>query len=158
MKYQAPSRAALVTTATLALLGSLAFVYSNPIEMRVDGQPLITDVPPVTTPKGIYVPLRPVGDALGAETRYEHKSGDVVVTRGDQVMRVRVGSTHAKVNGMPLTLKHAPFRVRGRVMVSLREVQQLFGVRVKFDKTTARVEFDTPGISDASSASQFEAQ
>jgi len=157
MKYQAPSRGTLVFTAVLALLGALSFAYSSPVEMRVDGQPVISDVPPVTTPKGVYVPLRPVGDALGAETRYEHKSGDVVVTRGDQVLHFKVGSTHAKLNGMPMTLKHAPFRVRGRVMVSLRAVQQIFGVRVRFDKTTARVEVNTPGVSSAG-ATQFEAQ
>jgi hypothetical protein len=96
----------------------------------------------------VYVPLRPVSDALGAQTRYEHKSGDVVVTRGDQTMRLKVGSTHAKINGMPVTFKHAPFRVRGRVMVSLRAVQAVFGVRVKFDRMTARVEVNTPGVVD----------
>ena len=156
MKYQAPSRATLVATAVLALLGSLTFAYSKPVEMRVDGQQVLSDVPPVTTSKGVYVPLRPVSDALGAETRYERKSGDVVVTRGDQTVRLKVGSTHAKLNGMPVTLKHAPFRVRGRVMLSLHEVQQVFGVRVKFDKVTARVDVNTPGVSDT--GSQFEAQ
>ena len=156
MKYQAPSKATLVATAVLALLGSLTFAYSKPVEMRVDGQQVISDVPPVTTPKGVYVPLRPVSDALGAETRYERKSGDVVVTRGDQTVRFKVGSTHANLNGMPVTLRHAPFRVRGRVMLSLHEVQQVFGVRVKFDKVTARVDVNTPGVSDT--GSQFEAQ
>jgi len=156
MKYQAPSRATLASTVVLALLGSLTFAYSKPVEMRVDGQPVISDVPPVTTPKGVYVPLRPVGDALGAETHYERKSGDVLVTRGDQTVRIKVGSTHAKLNGMPVTLRHAPFRVRGRVMMSLRAVQQVFGVRVKFDRLTARVEVDTPGVSEA--GTQVEAQ
>jgi len=157
MKYQPPSRASLAVTGALALCAALGFAYSSPVEMRVDGQPVISDVPPVTTSKGVYVPLRPVGDALGAVTRYEHKSGDVVVTRGDQVLHFKIGSTHAKLNGMPVTLKHAPFRVRGRVMVSLHSVQQVFGVRVRFDKATARVEVNTPGVSDAAAA-QFEAQ
>ncbi|HEY9179394.1 MAG TPA: copper amine oxidase N-terminal domain-containing protein, partial [Candidatus Baltobacteraceae bacterium] len=130
--------------------------FSNPVEVRVDGQPVISDVPPVTTPKGVFVPLRPVGDALGAETHYEHKSGDVLITRGDQTLHLKVGSTRAKINGMPVTLKHAPFRVRGRVMVSLHAVQQVFGVRVKFNKMTARVDVNTPGVSEA--ATQLETQ
>jgi hypothetical protein len=46
--------------------------------------------------------------------------------------------------------------VRGRVMVSLHAVQQAFGVRVRFDKVTARVEVETPGTT--SSGVQFEAQ
>jgi hypothetical protein len=130
---------------------------SKPIEVRVDGQPLLSDVPPVASAKdGVFVPLRPVSEALGAETRYEGKSGDVVVTRGDQVLHLKVGSTKAKLNGMPMTLHHAPFRVRGRVMVSLSAVERAFSVRVRFNKDTARVEVEQPGVS--ANGSQFEAQ
>ncbi len=156
MRYHKPSKTTLAATLLLALFGSLTFALSKPVEVRVDGQPVISDVPPVTTSKGVFVPLRPVGDALGAETRYEHKSGDVVVTRGDRTLHLKVGSTRAKLNGMPMTLHHAPFRVRGRVMVSLRAVQQVFGVRVRFNKMTARVDVNTPGVSEA--AAQFETQ
>lgn len=147
MRYQAPSKKTLLATAVVAAFASFAFAYSKPVELRVDGQPVISDVPPVTTPKGgVYVPLRSVTDALGAETRYEHKSGDVVVTRGDQTLRLKVGSKQAKLNGMPMTLGHEPFRVRGRVMIGLHAVERAFGVRVKFDTLTARVEVSTPGV------------
>lgn len=156
MRYSRPSKATLALTVVLALAGSLTFAFSKPVEVRVDGQPVLSDVAPVTTSKGVFVPLRPVSDALGAETKYEHKSGDVVVTRGDQTLHLKVGSTHAKLNGMPVTLRHAPFRVRGRVMVSLHAVQQVFGVRVKFDRMTARVDLNTPGIQET--AAQFQTQ
>lgn len=147
MRYHSPSKFTLVSTLVLALAGSLASALSNPVEVRVDGQPVISDVPPVTTAKGVFVPLRSVGDALGAETKYDRKSGDVVVTRGDQSLRLKVGSTNVRVNGRSITLHNAPFRVRGRVMVTLRTVQEAFGVRAKFDKMTARVELNTPGVS-----------
>lgn len=147
MRYQAPSKSTLLATGIFALLASLTFTYSKPVEMRVDGQAVISDVPPVTTAKGgVYVPIRSVTDALGAETRYEHKSGDVVVTRGDQTLHLKVGSKQAKLNGMPMTLGHEPFRVRGRVMIGLNAMQRAFGVRVKFDKMTARVDVSTPGV------------
>jgi Copper amine oxidase N-terminal domain len=157
MRYQAPSKLGISITVVAALAASAVFAFSQPVEVRVDGQPLISDVPPVTSAKeGVFVPLRPLDDALGAETRYDVRSGDVIVTRGDQVLRLRVASTHAKLNGMPMTLQHAPFRVRGRVMVALRALAQAFGVRVKFDKMTARVEVNTPGVS--STRTQFQAQ
>lgn len=156
MRYQTPSKVTVIATASIALVASLMFAFSKPVEVRVDGQPVISDVPPVSSVKdGVFIPLRPIGDALGAETKYERKSGDVVVTRGDQVLHLKVGSTHAKLNGMPMTLHTAPFRVRGRVMVGLHAVERAFGVRVKFDKMTARVEVDTPGVSNAN---QFTAQ
>jgi hypothetical protein len=50
---------------------------------------------------------------------------------------------------MPMTLLHAPFRVRGRAMIGLHTVQRAFGVRVKFDKATSRVDVDTPGSAAA---------
>jgi hypothetical protein len=139
----------LLATVVIAAMAALTVAYSKPVEVRVDGQPVISDVPPVTSSAkdGVYVPLRPVSDALGAETHYEHKSGDVVVTRCDQTLHLKVGSKRAKLNGMPMTLGHEPFRVRGRVMVSLHAVQREFGVRVKFDKMTARVDVETPGVS-----------
>jgi hypothetical protein len=76
MRYSSPSNFTLVSTFVLALAGSLIFTFSNPVEVRVDGQPVLSDVPPVTTSKGVFVPLRPVSEALGAETKYEHKSGE----------------------------------------------------------------------------------
>lgn len=157
MRYRAPSKFGVAATFIAALAASLFLAFSHPIEMRVDGQPLVSDVPPVSSLNdGIFVPLRPVGDALGAETRYDRKSGNVTVTRGDQVLRLRVGSTSAKLNGMPMTLRHAPFRVRGRVMLSLHAVEQAFGLRARFDKMTARVELETPGVS--TNVVQFQAQ
>lgn len=149
MRYQAPSKLTLFATILASAVAAASVAYSKPVEVRVDGQPLISDVAPVTSgaKDGVYVPLRPVSDALGAETHYEHKSGDVVVTRGDQTLRLKVGSKRAKLNGMPMTLGHEPFRVRGRVMLSLHAVQRAFGVRVKFDKLTARIDVDTPGVS-----------
>ena len=144
-----PSWKLLAATAVLATIAAAILTFSKPIELRVDGQPVISDVPPVTTAKGLFVPLRPVGEALGAETHYEHKSGDVVVSRGTQVLHLKIGATRATLNGMPMTLKHAPFRVRGRVMVSLKTVQQAFGVRVRFNRNPERVEVTSPGAAEA---------
>ena len=60
-----------------------------------------------------------------------------------------VGDVHATLNGMPLTLKHAPFRVRGRVMVALNVVARAFNVRATYDPRTARIDVLTPGIGQA---------
>jgi hypothetical protein len=149
MRYKLPSKATLIATLAFSTVAALMFTLSKPVELRVDGQPVISDVAPVATAREVYVPLRPVSEALGAQTKYVHKTGDIVVTRGDESVHLRVGSVKVRVNGMPLTLQHAPFRVRGRVMVSLHAVQQVFGVHVHFDKETARVEVNTPGVSSA---------
>jgi hypothetical protein len=146
MQYKAPGLAAVAVTAAAAIAASLAISIAKPVEVRVDGQPMLTDVAPVRTgAETVYVPLRPLSDALGAETRYDAKSGDIFMTRGDQQLHLKIGDVHATLNGMPMTLTNAPFRVRGRAMIGLHTVQKAFGVRVRFDKATSRVDVDTPG-------------
>ncbi len=75
-----------------------------------------------------------------------NKPGVIIVTLGDQSLRLRVGDTHAKLNGMPLTLKRAPFRVRGRVLVSIDAIAGALHLHATYDPRTARIEVRTPGI------------
>jgi hypothetical protein len=133
--------------AIVALAISVVLAFSRPIEMLVDGERVDTDVAPVTTvSERAFVPLRSLADALGAETEVDPKTGAVDVVLGTQSLRVRVGDTHATVNGMSFTLKHAPFRVRGRVMISLDAVARALHVHAKYDSRNARIEVTTPGI------------
>ena len=150
MRYKAPSWKILTVTAAGALAAAISLAAADPIEVRVDGQPVLTDVPPVRTgADAIYVPVRALGEALGGETRYEERSGRVVLVHGDQVLRMKIGDVHATLNGMPMTLRHPPFRVRGRTMIGLHAVQRAFGVRVKFDKASSRVDVQTLGTAAA---------
>jgi hypothetical protein len=140
---------ALALMAVLAFIVSAALAFSRPTVMLVNGQRVDSDVAPVTTANArAFVPLRSIADALGAETQVDGKTGNIAVVLGGQSMRLRVGDTHATLNGMPLTLKHAPFRVRGRVMISLDAVARALNVRARYDPRTARIEVVTPGIGE----------
>ncbi len=139
----------LVLIAVLAFVTSAALAFSRPTEMLVNGERVDSDVQPVTTAsKRAYVPLRTLADALGAETQVDDKTGNIAVVLGNTSLRLRVGDTHAMLNGMPLTLKHAPFRVRGRVMISLDAVARALNVRARYDSRNARIEVVTPGIGE----------
>ncbi len=149
MNYRPPGWRTLFLTAVVALLASALLAFSRPVIMMVDGERIDSDVPPITTTDKVYVPLRSIADALGAETTIDEKTGRIDVIRGNQSLRLRIGDEHATLNGMPLTLKHAPFRVRGRVMVGLRTVATAFGVRATYDPRTARIDVLTAGIGQA---------
>lgn len=145
--YEALTVRRLTIVAALALFGSTLLAFSRPIVMLVDGERVDSDVAPVTTASDrAFVPLRSIADALGAETEADAKTGAIDVALGGQSLRVRVGDTHATLNGMPLTLKHAPFRVRGRVMISLDAVARALRVHAKYDPRNARIEVITPGV------------
>jgi hypothetical protein len=140
----------LSVIAAVALAVSAVLAFSRPIVMMVDGQRVDSDVAPVTTSADKpFVPLRSIADALGAETEIDAKDGTIDVVLGGESLRLRVGDTHATLNGMPLTLKHAPFRVRGRVMISLGVVARAFNVRASYDPRNARIDVITSGIGQA---------
>ncbi len=146
-----------MVTTIVAVVASVLLAFSRPAVMMVDGQRVESDVPPVTTTSDkVFVPLRSIADALGAQTDLDAQSGRIDVVRGDRSLRVRVGDPHATLNGMPLTLKHPPFRVRGRVMISLKTVAAAFGVRASYDARTQRIDVLTPGIGQATTPSGAE--
>ncbi len=116
-----PSPRLVVATAVTALVASLSLALSTPATISVDGQRVASDVGPVTTPGGAYLPLRAIADAAGAETSFEPRSGAIVVRRGTDVLTMHVGSTAAVRNGKRVTLAHAPFTVAGRTMVAHRD-------------------------------------
>jgi hypothetical protein len=154
MKYRALSWQSVTLTAVAALSASALLAFSRPTIMMVDGERVESDVPPITTSSDrAFVPVRTIADALGAETVIDPRTGEIDVIRGNQSLRLKIGNLHATLNGMPMTLRHAPFRVRGRVMVSLNVVAQAFNVRATYDPRTARIDILSPGIGQAPPAS-----
>ncbi len=146
--YRAPSPQALVLTVACALVASAIWAFSRPVELRVDGVRVLSDVPPIVTERGVlFVPVRSFADALGARTEIE-PGGVVTIERGDQVLRLRVGSRDAMFDGTPLVLNVAPFRVRGRVMVGLAAMSTAFGVRAVYDPRTRRIDVLAGGVID----------
>ncbi|HTU82209.1 MAG TPA: copper amine oxidase N-terminal domain-containing protein [Candidatus Acidoferrales bacterium] len=147
MTYRAPGWRTLLVTAVVASIASALLALSRPVVMLVDGERVESDVQPIAASHDrVYVPLRSIADALGADTSVDDKGQRVVVVRGGQTLELRVGDTHARLDGMPMTLRHAPFRVRGRVMISLKAIADAFDVRATYDPRTARIDVLTPGI------------
>jgi hypothetical protein len=121
---------------------------SRPAVLSVDGRRIVSDVPPVTQAERAFVPLRAVATGLGADMTYDAKTGVIEVARGGDVLRLRIGDRHATLNGAPMTLKHAPFTVRGRTMVPLT-VARALGTQAHYDAARAKIDVITPGVVEA---------
>jgi hypothetical protein len=135
-----------------ALVASLSLALSTPATISVDGQRLASDVAPVTTLSGAYLPLRAVADAAGAQTSFDTVDGQIVVRRGTDVLVMRAGTTAARMNGHPVTLAHAPFTVHGRTMVASATIASTLGSTVRYDAKHDRVVVRTPGVVVAGAA------
>ncbi len=142
----------IVATAVTALVASLSLALSTPASISVDGQRLASDVAPVTTLSGAYLPLRAVAEAAGAQTSFDTADGQIVVRRGTEVLVMRAGTTAARMNGRPVTLAHAPFTVHGRTMVASATIASTLGSTVRYDAKHDRVIVRTPGVVVAGAA------
>ncbi len=144
-----PSRRSVAATIAISAFAAVLSSLSHPAALRVDGHRMISDVPPVTTAKGAYVPLRAVAESLGAKAYYDERTGTIQLVRGRDTLRVRVGDRAATLNGRTLALKNAPFAVRGRAMVSLSVIARAFKTNVHYDVSHAKIDVMTSGALDA---------
>ncbi|MDQ2908357.1 MAG: copper amine oxidase N-terminal domain-containing protein [Candidatus Eremiobacteraeota bacterium] len=142
-----PPRGRSISLTTFAAIVAAALLsLSKPVALHVDGRRMLSDVPPVTTPKGAYVPLRLVAESLGAETSYDLRTGVIVLVRAHDTMRLRNGDRVATFDGKKVLLPTAPFSVRGRTMVALTTIARAFGTKVSYDRARANIDVMEPGI------------
>ncbi len=146
---QFPKRKTVAATVVVAAFAAAMSSLSHPAALRVDGQRMVSDVPPVTTARGAYVPLRVVAESLGADTNYDPKTGTIELIRANDTMRLHVGERVASLNGYRLTLKAAPFAVRGRTMVPLAVIARALKTKVRYDGARAQIDVMTPGTIEA---------
>jgi len=145
-----PKRKTVAATTAAAALAAALTSLSHPAALRVDGHRMISDVPPVTTAKAAYVPLRVIAETLGADTNYDSKTGTIELIRNNDTMRLHVGDRTATLNGKKLTLRSAPFSVRGRTMVPLQVIASAFKTRVHYDTAHAQIDVMTSAQDDSS--------
>ncbi len=148
LSFRAPSLRSIGITTVFAATAAAVSALSNPAALRIDGQRMVSDVPPVTTAKGAYVPLRFVAQSFGAETSYDAKTGTVELVRANDTLRLHAGDRQATFNGHKLTLKAAPFSVRGRTMVALSTVASAFRTKVRYEPARANIDVMTTGADE----------
>jgi hypothetical protein len=133
----------------VATIAAAMSSLSHPASLLIDGQRMVSDVPPVTTPHDAYVPLRVIADSLGADTNYDPKTGSIELVHNNDTLHLRIGEKTATLNGSRITLMKAPFTVRGRAMVSLNLVARAFKTRVVYDGGHAKIDVQSPGLIEA---------
>jgi hypothetical protein len=108
-------------------------------EYRVNGEEKIMDVAPYIKGDRTYVPMRYLGEILGAEVVWDDAARTVTLTRGDITVVFIIGSTSYTVNGEAKTADVAPEITNDRTMLPARFVAEAFGVVVGWDAATRTV-------------------
>jgi len=97
------------------------------------------DAPPTIVENFTVVPLRALGDALGAETVYEGTTRTVTVTYGNKTLVFYIDSKLVKVNDEWKTADIPATLINNRVMIPVRLVSESFGAVVDWNDATREV-------------------
>lgn len=109
-------------------------VGSPKLAVLVDGRKVkFQGGDPVSEKGRVQVPLRGVGEALGAEVDYDEAGKKVKYTREGKSIVLTIGSKEAVVDGRVITMDTAAKAVKGRTYVPLRFVSENLGETVKWD-------------------------
>lgn len=119
--------------------GRNASFYIGSTIMNVNGSNIIMDAAPYVKAGRTYVPVRYLGDALGAETAWDADTKTVTVTKGDKAVVLVIGSKTAKVNGADVAMDVAPEITGGRTMLPARYVAEGLGYAVGWNAVLQQV-------------------
>lgn len=115
-------------------------------EFRIDsniyyvaGVAKVMDVAPYIKGDRTYVPMRYLGEILGAEVVWDDAARTVTLTKGEDVVVFTIGSTTYTVNGEAKTADVAPEITNDRTMLPARFVAEAFGSVVGWDPGTRTV-------------------
>lgn len=126
-----------------AALAGLAAVDATPgpaeIKLYLDGSRLGLDVPPEIKNQRTMVPVRAVGEAIGADVEWVQDKQQVVMTRAGSTVTMTLDSTTADIDGKAVEMDVAPYATNGRTLLPARYVAEFFGQKVDWDDNDRRV-------------------
>lgn len=112
------------------------------VKLTLNGDPLTGDVPAMIRDGRTLVPIRLVGEALQAQVLWVQQTGQVILTKGEDVIVLTLDSATAIVNGVSTPLPDGvPAQVvtydgADRTMIPLRFVSEELGAQVEWDQAT----------------------
>jgi hypothetical protein len=136
----------------LALVAQLS-AAAAPIEVEVNRRPVhFTDTGAVRQEGRVLIPLRAVGEELGATIRWDAARRTVLGEKGTRRFELPVGTRQAILDGRVVALDVPAQMIRGTIVVPLRFVAEALGAEVKWDGTSGRVVVNTDGQGGTSAA------
>ncbi|QYR20718.1 glycosyl hydrolase [Paenibacillus sp. sptzw28] len=86
----------------------------------------------------VKLPLPVIQDDLGLKDNvyYEEKSGSIVLTNTDKVLRLKTNALTATINSKPYELRVAAEVKDKLVYIPSTPIEELYGIRIEYDKQT----------------------
>lgn len=104
--------------------------------VRVNGEDLQSDLPPVIKEGRVLIPVRAVSNALGATVDWDADAREITITKGDVVVVLKVDDVTFYVNGEAQEFDVPAQLVSNRTFVPLRFVALALGEAIDWDAVT----------------------
>ncbi|MCS7187324.1 MAG: stalk domain-containing protein [Armatimonadetes bacterium] len=121
-------------------IGQRLIIPARPVTVLVDGKPAECEVPAFLRNGSVVGSLRAVVEASGGTVGWNNERKQATANLGSLNLVATIGKSSLEVNGEQVPLSIAPFLLRNRTFLSLRELGTALGKEVKWDKGTLRVE------------------
>lgn len=121
-------------------IGQRLIIPARPVTVLVDGKPAECEVPAFIR-GGIAVgSFRAVVEASGGIVGWNNERKQAIANLGSLSLVATVGKSVLEVNGEQVPLSIAPFLLRNRVFLPLRELGTALGKEVRWEKGTLLME------------------
>jgi len=140
-----------------ALVGAEVRVRKD-YTISVNGREIAPDVPPVEGGRTIFVPIRFIAQALGAEVSWDQVFQTVSIRLGSRSITLTVNNPEATVDGRSRRLAFPPFIFRERTMLPLRPVAESLGSQVRETPRSMIIRTPTSSPEDASASLSSQVQ
>lgn len=133
----------------------LAFCRDYPVYLKVDGDVVAADVPPVIIKERTLIPARAVFESMGAEVSWDEDSRVVSVGMGTSNVKLTIDSDTAFVNGNPVKMDVPAMIIDERTLIPVRFVAESLSCGVGWDDVSRTVILTSPA-ENVSSATKIE--
>lgn len=126
-------------------LWSHSIVEAAPsINVKINGQTLYFDQPPIMENGRVLVPMRTIFEVVGADVQWVAQKSTVKATKGDLSITLPLNSKQATINGTNKALDVPAKSINGRTVVPLRFVGEALGCTVEWraDQALVLITFD----------------
>lgn len=110
---------------------------SSPVHLKINDYYVLytSPAPPfIDGNNRLMIPLRAVGNLLGARVTYEPKTKTAVVAFGDDTLRLAVGSSTAWVNGQAIEMDTEPVMIRQSMFIPAKILMEAFHFAGEWDR------------------------
>jgi|GEM_PF-1202858 len=121
----------LTVTYTAPVVTTITVQIGSDI-MTINGKVVQLDAAPEIVNGSTFLPLRAIGEALGATVTWIPETQGITVTLGSNTIGLQIGNGSAVVNGNVVTVV-PPYIKNGRTMVPIRIISEGLGATVTWD-------------------------